>query len=218
MKAIILTLTALGLFTARGDILSNVYSDMSGPRGTVVCLHGSEGSGLSWRTKPENRAFTQDLLAAGFSFVCPSSKQATWSEVNGANNPDIKNVTLILRTLNAQPPLFFIGHSNGGRFASRLAAYIEDEFKPNAVEFSHSTGINRIVKGPLYDYPSLFSYSRNDLMAPFFGISKVMNILRNQEVLVVENDQTSLYPPGADNHAFINTSEVSIAFYNSQMQ
>ena len=45
-----------------------------------------------------------------------------------------------------------------------------------------------------------------------------MDILRGQGVLVVENDQTSLYPRGAENHAFVNTSEVSIAFYNSQMQ
>ena len=179
---------------------------------------GTNGSGLAWRYKPENHAFTQDLLAAGFSFVCPSSTLANWSEVNGRNNPDIKNVTLILRSLNARPPLFFIGHSSGGRFASLLAAYIEDQFKPTAVEFSHAVGINRILRGPHYDYPSLYSYSRNDPVVPFSGISNVMKALRRDGILVVENDQTSLYPARADNHAFINTSQVSIAFYNSQMQ
>jgi dienelactone hydrolase len=218
MKAIILSLIALGVLTARGQILGDVYSDMSGPRGTVVCLHGSGGSGLYWRDKPENSDFTRDLLAAGFSFVCPSSSQSSWSEVDGPNNPDIANVTMILRTLSARPPFFFIGHSKGGRFASLLAAYIEDRFKPNAVEFSHSAGINRTLRGPLYDYPSLFSYSANDPAAPYSNIANAMKALRIKGVLVLENDQTALYPSGANNHAFINTSRVSIAFYNSQIR
>jgi hypothetical protein len=192
MKALILSLIALGLFTARGDILSRVYSDMSGPRGTVVCLHGSGGLGMAWKYKPENRAFTEDVLAAGFSFVCPTSKQSTWSEVNGPSNPDIENVTLILRTLNAKPPFFLIGHSNGGRFASRLAAFIDSEFKPMAVEFSHSSGINRILRGSDYNYPSLFSYSLNDQIVPFSQIRRVMDALRREGIPVVENDQTSL--------------------------
>jgi pimeloyl-ACP methyl ester carboxylesterase len=218
MKALILSLIALGPFTARSDILSGVYSDMSGPRGTVVCFHGSGGSGFAWKNKPENHAFTQDLLAAGFSFVCPSSSQSTWSEVNGPTNPDIENVTLILQTLNARPPFFFIGHSNGGRFACRLAAYIEDSFKPNAVEFSHSAGNTPILKGPLYRYPSLFSYAVNDPAVLFSTVSYAMRALRSEGVLVLENDQTGLYPPSANHHAFINTSSVSIAFYNSQIQ
>jgi hypothetical protein len=218
MKALILSLIALGLSTARGDILSDVYSDMSGPRGTVVCLHGTRGSGMAWKNKPENHAFTQDLLAAGFSFVCPSSQQSSrWSAVNGPSNPDIKNVTMILRTLNARPPFFFIGHANGGGFATRLAAFIESEFKPVAVEFSHASGIKQILREPLYNYPTLYSYSRNDQTVTFSDVRNAMNILRSKGVLVVENDQTSLYPRRADNHAFINTSEVSIGFYNSQI-
>ena len=217
MKTIVLSIIALGLCTAKGDILSDVYSDMSGPRGTVVCLHGTGGSGMAWKNKPENQGFTQNLLAAGFSFVCPSSEQSSWSAVNGASNPDIKNVTQILKMLDAKPPFFFIGHANGGGFASRLAAFIEIEFKPVAVEFSHASGIKQILRSSLYNYPSLYSYSRNDPTVAFSEVKKAMNILRRKGVLVVENDQTPLYP-GVDSHEFINTSEVSINFYNSQIR
>jgi pimeloyl-ACP methyl ester carboxylesterase len=185
MKLTILSLIALGVLTARGDILDEVYSDMSGPRGTVVCLHGSEGSGMGWSKRPENHAFTEDLRAAGFSFVCPTSSQPRWAELDGPDNPDIQNVTLILRTLNARPPFFFIGHSNGGRFACRLAAYIEEQFKPAAVEFSHSAGNYRILRGPLYDYPTLYSYSVNDPAVAFSTLSNAMKALRNQGVLVL---------------------------------
>ena len=194
----------------RRNILEDVHSDMSGDLGTVLCFHGGQGNGFRWADLDNDKGrFAAALVAQGFSVVCPTARDEMWSTENKSGNKDVQNVNRILKQLNAHRPYFLVGHSNGGGFACRYAAF--GDIKPVAVQYSNSFGILEILKSKNYEIPSLFNYSPNDPSVDAQKVAEAVSILQRRRVTVEANDLSAYYAAGGyeHEHEFVNTAATS---------
>ncbi len=111
------------------------------PRGIIIACHGTNGSGATWFTNPENVQFTRDAVANGYGVVATDAEEVTIGDQNGdgklrwlnrvvTDNVDVANIRAILDTLRnrglfeASTPLFVMGMSAGGSFAPTLGLQI----------------------------------------------------------------------------------------------
>lgn len=185
----------------------SVISDLGGTKGTVVCFHGhnADGSAAVWGQPGDNGDFVRDLRQAGFSYICPPSKEGMWSDVNDASNPDILAVQSIINSFpNAPRPFYFVGHSNGGGFVTRMAVY--SSIKPAAVQYSNSFGITGMMSRSGYSFPSLFCFSQKDPTVDYARVLESIQALVGRKIFVATNDLTGQYASGRSNHEFLNTS------------
>ena len=209
------------------------YYYLGGERGTVVCLHGAGGSAASWATPSGTRQdFLRDLADAGYSFVCPSSRDrggpvrpAQWSADNTALNPDVVQVDQLLSALGRAPAvgetgrLFVVGHSNGGGFGSRWAALSMYSTSVRAIQYSSAAGVTAIVTNPGYRTPSLYTYSRLDSIGRPDRIETHLANLAERDVDHVAVDVTPYHqwqnedPTPTDYHAFWNSAAVTVRFF-----
>lgn len=207
--------------TLQAGILSpkTTFSDMRGTKGTVICFHGSGGSSKGWTKDDDNGDYVKALIASGFSVVAPSSKGRGWNNTNSNRNVDIKALDKTLKDLKARPPYFLVGHSNGGGFVTRYAVY--GAYKPKAVQYSNSSGIERLLKSSAYTVPSYFFYSPDDPVVNYKDVEDALNILNQRDVPIEWEDITLLYEYGwgyKSYHEFVDVSEYVIPWFLSFLQ
>lgn len=199
-----------------------VYYYLGGTKGVIVCFHGTGGSADGW-TKDEKLAFLEDLRKNNYSFVCPSSLNRTdgqWANTNAVDNVDVVNVDALLTNLqiSIQQPLFLVGHSNGGGFTSRFAAYSERNAQIKAVNISNAAGIAPILASTSYNIPTLFNFSTCDVAVDEADVQRNSNLLNNKtpSVATILNDITAQYIGGNPNcHEFINVSTATLSLFDS---
>ena len=199
-----------------------VYYYLGGTKGVIVCFHGTGGSADGW-TKDEKLTFLEDMRKHNYSFVCPSSLNRTdgqWANTNAIDNVDIINVDALLKNfqISLQQPLFLVGHSNGGGFTSRFAAYSERKAQIKAVNLSNAAGIAPILAGSLYNIPTAFNFSTCDAVVDETDVQRNSTLLNNKtpSVATILNDITTQYIGGNPNcHEFINVSTVALSMFDS---
>lgn len=192
------------------NILEDVYSDMEGEAGTVVCFHGAGGNGYAWANADSDKGrFTAALIAQGFSVVCPTARDDQWNDLSGSGNRDIQNVNRILDRLEARRPFFLVGHSNGGGFVTRFSAF--GDIRPVAVQYSNASGIENVLKTKNYTPPSLFCYSPGDPVVDVRDVQKAVQTLQKRRLTVEARDLSAIYAAGgyAHQHEFVNTAATS---------
>ncbi len=198
-----------------------VYYFLGGTKGVIVCFHGAGGSADGW-TKNEKLAFLEDMRKNNYSFVCPTSLNQVdgqWANTNGEDNVDVVNVDALLANLQISPqqPLFLAGHSNGGGFTTRFAAYSERKAQIKAVNLSNASGIVPIVTSTLYNVPTIFNFSTCDALIDEVDVLRNSNALNNKtpSVPTILNDVTANYSGGDPNcHEFINVSTVAQSMFD----
>lgn len=194
----------------RRNVTEDVYSDMEGEAGTVVCFHGNGGNGYAWADSGTDKgAFTEALIERGFSVVCPTARDDTWNDWSGSGNRDIQNVNRILDRLAARRPFFLVGHSNGGGFATRYAVF--GNIRPSAIQYSNASGIENILKTGNYTFPTLFNYSPNDPIVAVKDVRQAVTTLTKRRQTVSAQDLSARYAAGgyAHEHEFVNTADTS---------
>ena len=100
-------------------------------KGLAILLHGCSHDGSDWFTLPEERRIVRLLLASGYSAVAFTSvdrDSGCWDNHWSTNNVDVQRVIAALQSFitahypdGIHPPLFIMGASSGGTFASILA-------------------------------------------------------------------------------------------------
>jgi dienelactone hydrolase len=199
-----------------------VYYDLGGNKGVILCFHGAGGSAEGW-TKSEKLAFLQDLRKQNYSYVCPTRlnrTEAQWAATNSSANLDVTNVDALLTHLQISPQLslFLVGHSNGGGFTSRYAIYSSRKSQIKAINISNATGLTSILANNLYAVPTLFNYSTCDAFIDEAVVKSNSTMLNNKNppVTTILNDVTSSYSSGDPNcHEFINVSTVALSLFDS---
>ena len=103
-------------------------------KGLVLLLHGCTHDGSDWFTLPEERRIVRLLLASGYSaisFTSVDRDSGCWDNRWSADNVDVQRVIAALQVFIAahytdgnHPPLFIMGASSGGTFASILSRTI----------------------------------------------------------------------------------------------
>jgi hypothetical protein len=192
--------------------IPDVYSNLVGQLGTVICFHGAGGSGEAWGKKDKGK-FTESLAKAGLSFICPPSISDKWNTTNSIGNPDIVAVLSIIKQLKAKGPFFLVGHSNGGAFVSRFALYSGMTF--SGVQYSNAKGVQEILASAFYKVKTLFCYSVKDPIVSYQGVLYSINILKGKMVPYQSVELSKEYAQGdyRDEHEFLDTSKVSIPFF-----
>lgn len=199
-----------------------VYYDLSGRKGLIVCFHGSGGSAKGW-TKSEKAEFLEDLKQMGYSFVCPTSVNRStkkWNAKNNFMNRDVHNVDGLLAHfgISHSTPLFLVGHSNGGGFASRYALLSQRTHQIKAVQYSNSAGLAPAFEQEEYTMKSLFNYAACDTVADPARSLANAQILESKTpaVRTLKNDVTAAYTGGDPKcHEFINTSATTAEFFRT---
>ena len=199
-----------------------VYYYLGGTKGVIVCFHGAGGSADGW-TKTEKLAFLEDMRKHNYSFVCPTSLNRVdgqWANTNAVDNVDVINVDALLTTLQIPPqqPLFLAGHSNGGGFTSRFAAYSERKAQIKAVNLSNASGIGPILASTSYNIPTIFNFSTCDALIDEADVQRNSTSLNSKSpsVPTILNDVTASYAGGDPNcHEFINVSTVTLSMFDS---
>lgn len=198
------------MFGRNRNILEDVHYNMDGDLGTVICFHGGQGNGFRWANIDNDKGrFAAALVEQGFSVVCPTAQDESWSNVNKSGNKDVQNVNKILKRLEARRPFFLVGHSNGGGFAARFAAL--GDIRPVAVQFSNSFGITEILKTKNYKSASLFNYSPNDPSIEERRVFESVAALKKRGLTAQLNDVSAFYAAGGyeHEHEFVNTADTS---------
>jgi pimeloyl-ACP methyl ester carboxylesterase len=199
-----------------------VYYYLGGAKGVIVCFHGAGGSADGW-TKTEKLAFLEDMRKHNYSFVCPTSLNRVdgqWANTNAADNADVINVDALLTNLQISPqqPLFLVGHSNGGGFTSRFAAYSEKKTQIKAVNLSNASGLAPLIASTSYNAPTIFNFSTCDALIDEADVLRNSTTLNSKtpSVPTILNDVTSYYAGGDPNcHEFINVSTVALSMFDS---
>lgn len=209
----------------RQENAPSYISNLTGSRGIVLCFHGHGGNGAYWGTG-ERKAYLGVMLANGFSYICPSSvdrRDAKWSSVNNASNPDVKNVDSILNALriSSAMPIFLVGHSNGGGFIGRYAMFSSRVNQIKALQYQNASGLPPILSHEGYKTPSLFVGAKCDRVVEYDKITKSMSIL-DAKVPDVRHELFLLddfYPVGSNCHPFLSQSAAPAAsFFNQVLQ
>ncbi len=117
-------------------------------KAVIVRFHGSGGNYLTFFNEAEDRDFANYAVADGYAVVSLDSadrvnKQWDFNSPT-ASNQDLQNVVLIFQTLRsrgilrANTPVFALGFSNGGTFAS----YAAHTLGGKAAAIYNSTGLD----------------------------------------------------------------------------
>ncbi len=193
------------------DVVGGVAMDLGGWRGTVVCFHGAnapgEGGAIGLWGEPgtPNNLFMRFFKRKGWSYVAPPSADRTWSDIEGPHNPDVAYVDAILSELGAPPPYFFVGHSNGGEFAIRMARY--GYHKPAVIQLANSYGVWDILQSHDFRIPVIFSYSYADKVIGVEAVYGSMWLVESKGDEISEQDVTEDYDERDTlYHEFINTA------------
>jgi pimeloyl-ACP methyl ester carboxylesterase len=188
--------------------LEDVYHVMGGTLGTVLCFHGTGGSGFAWaNTATDKGRFAAEMVDQGFSIICPTAKDEMWNALNMSGNRDIQAVNKVIKELDAVRPFFLVGHSNGGGFVTRFALY--GDVRPVAVQFSNSAGNDTVIKNKNFRPACRWCYSPND---PGVEVQKVydsMAAARKRGLVVNDRNLSAEYAAGdyKHEHEFVNTAE-----------
>jgi hypothetical protein len=137
-------------------------------KGVILPFHGAGGSATGWIDKQlENRFFIDYAIAAGYAVVITESKDRVnkrWDNTpNSDTNIDIENIAIILSNLqnrsliSSAKPLFAVGMSQGGGFASLISA-LENY---NAAALYCIPGISSVFEES--NVPVIWNMAENDV-------------------------------------------------------
>ena len=131
----------LAALSAHPQLLSHLHdtdhpstADSETEKGLVILLHGCTHDGSHWFTLPEERRIVRLLLASGYSalaFTSVDRDSGCWDNHWSPDNMDVQRVIAALQAFiqahygaGSHPPLFIMGASSGGTFASILSRTI----------------------------------------------------------------------------------------------
>jgi dienelactone hydrolase len=145
-----------------------------GYKAVIFRFHGTGGGFVSFFSQTEERRFADDAVADGYAVVALESADRTnkvWDFTNPpATNRDLQNVAAIIFGLRSrgllQPgkPLFALGFSNGGTFASFIAT--EGNWRAAAVYCS--TGLDSWMDTT--NVPHIWNLAANDTRFEAAGV------------------------------------------------
>lgn len=114
------------------------YLPPSDTKGMIILFHGSGGSAREWPDLgAEGRTFFDDAIAAGYAVLAVDSGnrvEKQWDlAMPPASNSDLEAVAAILTTFQASgqipvdTPIYAVGMSRGGRFATLVSSVLSME-------------------------------------------------------------------------------------------
>ena len=102
-------------------------------------FHGAGGCAACFFDQAETRSFIEDATARGYAIVALNSYDRqikAWNlEMEPANNPDLRRIAALRQSLIAQgsisavDPIYLVGISSGGFFASLFTQSIQDNLR-----------------------------------------------------------------------------------------
>ena len=200
----------------------DVYYDLTGPKGLILCFHGTGGSANGW-SNGDKFNFLNALHIEGYAIVCPTSKNRSskqWDLTDSQTNPDVVNVDVLLHYLGIPitNKIFIVGHSNGGGFTPRYANNSERKSKISGIQVSNHPGSSNIYSNSSYTIPTIFNYADCDPIINASNVRNSINILKQRGLSVLENDLDPIYTSGnySDCHEFIDTSSLTKQFFETQ--
>lgn len=200
-----------------------VYRDLGGTKGVVLCFHGAGGSAEGW-TKNDKLLLLEHLRSEGYSFVCPTSVDRAskqWDATNAASNPDVENVDALLDELGVAEgtKLFLVGHSNGGGFTSRYSLLSSRRPSVAAIQLSNAAGLQAALSHAAYVFPTLFNYADCDPVVDAAEVRANQDVLaaKSPPVPVGDNDLDPVYEAGgySDCHEFVSTPATTTSFFDA---
>jgi hypothetical protein len=106
-----------------------LVSRPSVPRtGTVLLFHGCQNSAASWVDGPLDAALAAALSARGLMLVAPTAAHGSGCWDASAGSADMAAGAALACALRSATPLFALGASSGGAFATFLAAALPRTF------------------------------------------------------------------------------------------
>ncbi len=155
----------------------NVYSTFpEDPIGTIFFFHGGSGNADDVKDRTEVVQFIQDAVATGYGVIFTDSEDRTLNDVNNdgntqwllnpwtvSGNVDIGNIQIIHQefisrnVITESQPVFAVGASNGGNFASVVSYALEF----NAVAIYSAQG-NPPALYEATTTPTIFCPAKND--------------------------------------------------------
>ncbi len=192
-----------------------VYYYLEGRSGLILCFHGTGGGASGWSNDgTDKNDFLMDFAAEGWSFVCPSSynrKEKKWDNTNNQKNNDIQNIDDLLKHFGKSfPSIILVGHSNGGGFATRYAAFSKFSNSIKAIQLSNAPGITPYLGNNDFKFPILFNYADCDPVVPADDVKSNQSILDSKypPTNYIDNNLDTEYSVGEYEHCheFVNTS------------
>lgn len=177
------------------------YFPSSGFKGLIVFFHGSGGDAREWSDLgAERRHFFDDAIADGYTIIALNSTDRVEKQwdliVPPASNSDLEAVEAILTafqadgTLSVDTPIYGVGMSQGGRFAT-LASFALN-MKASAVW----VGAGHVEVMEVTTVPTIWCLAEHDLIIDrqevFAQYQKLLD--RGADASFYVNSPTPLYP------------------------
>jgi len=174
--------------------------------GVIFMFHGVGGCASCLLENSESRTFLSETTAQGYAVVALDSYDRVsrdWSLASTPDdNPDLRRVAalrqdLITRGLmTASDPVYLVGISGGGRFASLFTQAVQDElqFPVQAMALYISPGLSTPMLSATV--PTIFVAGINDTTVPYSSVATSYGLLLSQGVAtqLVVIKPSPLYP------------------------
>jgi poly(3-hydroxybutyrate) depolymerase len=174
--------------------------------GVIFMFHGAGGCGYCFLDRPETRLFIEESTAKGYAIVALDSydRQArVWNlETAPADNPDLQRVAAVRQNLiargnmNPTDPVYLVGISSGGFFASLFTQPIQDtlQFPVAAMALYISPGSYSSIMSATV--PTIFVAGINDTLMAYNLIQTSYGQLLSLDVAtqLISSTPSRLYP------------------------
>jgi dienelactone hydrolase len=199
--------------------------------GVIFRFHGSGGSWQNFFNSAEDRAFADRAVAAGYAVVAGNSADRVdnqWDYTNPpVSNPDIQNGIAVIARLRQQgimganDPLFSLGFSNGGAFASYVAhlgnAAIVGNWRAAALYCSTSGPWSADIV-----VPHLWNMQRNDTSVDPSNVALGLSVFANLIATGIPAQHNFHYPSPVYPDRFSRIRDLSsadsLAIFNALKQ
>jgi len=161
-----------------GQTPTGYYFPPGGHRGVIIIFHGAGGGVVTAIEAVENRIFINDAINAGYAMIASAgaSGDEKWDTTNPpATNKDYQSMQSILQTfvkrgyMSASDPLYAVGISNGGAFATYIS-YLNN-YRATAVYIS--AGLNTVLESSTV--PTMWLLAKNDDVVGPEGLNQARN-------------------------------------------
>lgn len=174
--------------------------------GVIFMLHGAGGCAACFFDQAETRSFIEDATARGYAIVALNSYDRqikAWNlEMEPANNPDLRRIAALRQSLIAQgsisavDPIYLVGVSSGGFFASLFTQSIQDNlrFPVKAMAlFIASGNWNSILSAST---PTIYVAGVNDTLMSYDNIQNSYGQLLSMDIptQLISSTPSRLYP------------------------
>ena len=180
------------------------------PKATIIMFHGGSGNASDFANRVEGFQFYNDMLNAQYSIIITESEDRTLNDQNqdgvtqwqllplDLTNIDIINIQTLIDTftirgnINAEYPVFAVGVSNGGNFASVVSYALDFDV---SVMFSSQGNPPELYE--VTNIPTIFCPAKYDPALGGGNVGALMNyevlLNRNIPVEYFELDKSPLY-------------------------